>query len=404
MSLRVRQIGRQWVQTLKTASESSGAIGRRGEWETRAPVVSGQGRLDVARLSESPLPALLAKQRTPARLEPVFSTRVRRALWNVERSDGAIEVALDVGEISAEREGRSLQEPICEVELELKRGDPPALIELALELLKADGKTVAGANARGVAARPSAAITSCRNSLHQQSRPLRKGSSKNLTKRSTTASALRAVIAHGLAVLTANIELLLSYDDPEYVHQSRVALRRVRSAIRLFDREERDVPRWLSDELRWFARALGEARDWDVIAGETLPSLTDAIGADAVKLLVAKADVKRRQARANIRKAARSSRYAALVLNGEGWCMTPVPAGAALLVDAAAPASKSCVEETIQACAFFCGAVGAAAASKCESLRSACAMRLICSPLCCPSRRPSATSKRWPNCRTCWDS
>ena len=103
---------------------------------------------------------------------------------------------------------------------------------------------------------------------------------------------------------------LLRYDDPEYVHQSRVALRRVRSAIRLFDREQHDVPRSLSNEMRWFARALGDARDWDVIADETLPSLTEAIGVDAVKLLVAKADARRRQARANIRKAARSSRYA----------------------------------------------------------------------------------------------
>ena len=56
---------------------------------------------------------------------------------------------------------------------------------------------------------------------------------ENLTPKATTAGTLRRVVAHGLAVLTANIETLLRYDDPEYVHQARVALRRVRSAIRL---------------------------------------------------------------------------------------------------------------------------------------------------------------------------
>ena len=280
MSLRVRQVGRRWVQTLKADSKSSGTVARRGEWETPARVVSGQGRLDLARLDDSPLPTLLTKQKTPPELGAVFTTRVRRALWNVERSGAVIEVALDIGEISVEHDGRSLQEPICEVELELKRGDPLALIELALELVKTDGE-------KSPAMTPVVRSKAERGyQLASQQRPpaikaSAKGFVKNLTNRSSTGSVLRAVIAHGLAVLMANIELLLRYDDPEYVHQARVALRRVRSAIRLFDGEERDVPHGLSDELRWFAHVLGAARDWDVIAGETLPSLSDAIGADA---------------------------------------------------------------------------------------------------------------------------
>ena len=161
------------------------------------------------------------------------------------------------------------------------------------------------------------------------------------------------MVAHGLAVLTANIEMLLRDDDPEYVHQSRVALRRVRSAIRLFDREHRDVPQSLADELRWFARALGEARDWDVITDETLPSLTEGIGIDAAKPLVAKADERRRQARENIRKAARSARYAALVLNGERWCTTPAPADAQLLADAGGAGAASASKKLFKAARFF---------------------------------------------------
>src|SRR4030095_16276610 len=105
-------------------------------------------------------------------------------------------------------------------------------------------------------------------------------------------------------------------------------------------RKKNEVPHAFADDLRWFARALGDARDWDVLADETLPSLTEAIGADAVKALVAKATEFRRQAHADIRKAARSTRYAALVLNGERWYLTPAPAGAELLADAARPALR----------------------------------------------------------------
>lgn len=350
MALRVRKIDGRWLQTLKAGAKSSGALSRRGEWETPARVLRGQGRLDLARLSESPLPDLLARQKNNAALRPVFRTRFRRTQWVIERADATIEVALDVGEIITA--DARLREPICEVELELKQGQSAALIDLALELLDVTGKQppaltpVARSKAeRGyqlAAQRPAAAVKASAKAFVE-----------HLTRKATTASALRAVVTHGLAVLTANIECLLRYDDPEYAHQSRVALRRVRSAIRLFDREQRDVPQSLTDELRWFARALGEARDWDVIADETLPSLTKGIGVDATKPLVAKADDRRRRAREDIRKAAQSARYAALVLNGERWCMTPAPAGAELLADAAAPALQSASKKLFKAARFF---------------------------------------------------
>jgi inorganic triphosphatase YgiF len=140
MALRVRQIGRRWLQTLKVEGKGGGAVSRRGEWETPARVLRGQGQLDLARLSESPLPDLLARQKVNVALQPVFRSRVRRTQWVIERADATIEVALDIGEISAKGERTALREPICEVELELKHGEPAALIDLALELVNAGDK------------------------------------------------------------------------------------------------------------------------------------------------------------------------------------------------------------------------------------------------------------------------
>lgn len=356
MALRVRKIGGRWLQTLKSAGKTSGALTHRGEWETPVRAARGQGKLDLKLLSASPLPELLARQKHPAELQPVFRTRVHRTLWVIEHADATIEAALDIGEISTKGARATLREPICEVELELKedkgQGGAAALIDLAIDLLDAGGK-------RPLALTPIARSKGERGyQLTAQSRPTAvkasaKGFVQDITAKDTAAHALRMVVAHGLAVLTANIELLLRNDDPEYVHQARVALRRVRSAIRLFDRERRDLPQSLAGELRWFARALGEARDWDVIADETLPSLTEGIGVDASKPLIARADARRRQAREKIRKAAQSARYAALVLNGERWCITAAPPGAELLLNLAAPALQRASKKLFKAARFF---------------------------------------------------
>jgi CHAD domain-containing protein len=61
-------------------------------------------------------------------------------------------------------------------------------------------------------------------------------------------------------------------DDIEYVHQARVALRRLRAALRLF-RRVCALPEELMGGLRALMAALGPARDWDVLCTETLPAI-----------------------------------------------------------------------------------------------------------------------------------
>ena len=117
-------------------------------------------------------------------------------------------------------------EPICELELELKQargeGGAAALIDLALDLLDVGGKSppaltpVARSKAeRGyqlAAQRPAPAVKASAKAFVE-----------NITNRSTTASALRAVVAHGLAVLTANIDVCCATTIPSM--STRHALR-----------------------------------------------------------------------------------------------------------------------------------------------------------------------------------
>ena len=73
----------------------------------------------------------------PDELRPTFETRFRRQAMLVEwpdanRQPAQIEIAFDRGAIRAE----AAEAPICEIELELKRGESRALFELAQSMRK----------------------------------------------------------------------------------------------------------------------------------------------------------------------------------------------------------------------------------------------------------------------------
>ena len=125
-----------------------------------------------------------------------------------------------------------------------------------------------------------------------------------------------------LAQLAANAAGVLASDDPEFIHQARVALRRLRSALRLF-RPHLDVAFYarFDPELRWLAGLLGHARDWDVLASQTVPRILNPAGAQragAAERALAQAIAPRReQCRGAVRKALRSRRYRQLMRTGE---------------------------------------------------------------------------------------
>jgi CHAD domain-containing protein len=128
-----------------------------------------------------------------------------------------------------------------------------------------------------------------------------------------------AAIAHEcVRQLAANTQGTLLDQNPEFVHQMRVALRRLRSALRLF-RPYLPVPfvRDVKPELQWLATQLGKVRDWDVLIGETLPRLLrtqpDARPGATERAIVAAAQVRRNAAARSMHRALRSRRFAALL-------------------------------------------------------------------------------------------
>ena len=140
----------------------------------------------------------------------------------------------------------------------------------------------------------------------------------------TVGNAFRVVMAAGLAHLLANERGFLLGAEPEYRHQVRVALRRLRSALDVFSPPlpERMIAR-PARELRWLASCLGPARDWDVFVSETLPPIVAAFHAHrGLGAFGARCERLRRAAGAKAHSATRSSRYRQLKRSLSAWVLS----------------------------------------------------------------------------------
>lgn len=121
----------------------------------------------------------------------------------------------------------------------------------------------------------------------------------------TPRQALRSVMLESLRHLSSNVPGILSCDDPEYVHQARVALRRLRAAGKAFEPLTSGAG-WepVMAQAQRLAAALGRLRDLDVLLLQILP---DAEQASARRLRLSALRRALRQHREQARSAVRAS-------------------------------------------------------------------------------------------------
>jgi CHAD domain-containing protein len=136
-----------------------------------------------------------------------------------------------------------------------------------------------------------------------------------VAKGMTPAAAFRAVCAVCVQHIEANRLGALAAADPEYLHQMRVALRRLRTAFEAFeDAVPEAVASQLIGELRWLGRALGRARDWDVfIAAILKPAVSARPRHPGLRALRAASVGLAAEARVAAHRALQSRRYFALM-------------------------------------------------------------------------------------------
>lgn len=243
--LRVRDGEGGRKQTLKSAS--AGGVFSRGEWEE---TIAGPGP-DREALARTPAAAMLVGEN----LAPVFTTRVERTVRMVRVGDALIEAALDRGELSAD----DRRAAVCELELELKAGEPGALFDLARRLSRSVPLRLSliskAERGYGLAAGLDA--------------PAPRRQATTLEPHATVGEALQALGQASLAHLCAGLEALRERPEPDAVHRARVATRRLRALLKIFKPLTQDeVARRLDAELDWLAGEFDAARDLDVFMGE----------------------------------------------------------------------------------------------------------------------------------------
>lgn len=251
IALRVRRVGRVWVQTVKAEASLAGATSSRPEWEMR--VQGAWPELDLL-----PIEAWqLFEDIDVAQLAEVFQTDFRRSAWQIELAGGRMELALDQGEVRA----GETNWPISEVEIELLSGPASCLHTLALQLLEA------------LPLRPEPRSKALRGYLlcgALRAKPVRVPA-PDLRPDQRAGEAWRAGLAAALAQFVANLPGFLEQpQELEYLHLLRVAVRRLRSLAGLADSLGQPRPAWL-DGLRALMARLNPARDWDVFLAEILP-------------------------------------------------------------------------------------------------------------------------------------
>jgi len=308
LTLRIRDENGHFVQNVKSRDTGTGLASSRLEWEW--PVTNGTP--DVEKLTRVAELTALAEQITD-RLEPVIVTDIWRTGRLVELDDGAVaEASLDIGSIVS----GDKSEPVCEMELELKRGPVAPLYRLAIRLAETAPMWI---SAQSKAARG----WSLRIGSGSGATTLRK---QKIGKDVTAAAGLRQIIGALLGHLTANSAPTL-LGDPEALRQMRGALRQLRAVFRLFRPllNKRDVARF-TVSLQQFAQIFGAARDWDVFCLQTLPAVMAELPQHDWTELSALATPKRTDVHFAVRRAICGQDFTLLILQLALWAETTAAA------------------------------------------------------------------------------
>ena len=252
--LRMRKEGRRWVQTAKGPTAD---LLERMEHNV-ALLSQGKGVVPIPDLSRhrgTPVGKAIAKAlgRKNDALFPglvvVYSTDIHRSTRCVVHGGSTVEVALDQGRVFAD--GRS--QAICELEFELKNGTPLDVVALARQWctghklwLSSITKSMKGQRLRSAAAFGAAVLADA----------------PKFSRQATGEEMMTAVVQSCLRQILPNAsELASGSNDSNHVHQFRVGIRRLRTALRELGGLTGAIqPEWETVLVQVF-RALGRHRD-----------------------------------------------------------------------------------------------------------------------------------------------
>ena len=289
-TLRVRSSNGRFVQTVKPITDAVGLLARE-EIETDVASLNP----DLSSLEQHPVHALI-KNGNASSLRPLIRSEVNRTTWQIDRGNGRIQVDLDHGTIMAGERCSTF----AEIEFELHDGPPASLIMAARNLSDRAPVRI------GVLTKAERGFRLADNALGK----IHKAEAVRVTADMTVARAFETIVHACLKHYRLNEPLVLYETKSAALHQSRVAMRRLRSALTLFRPAVEDVEfQHLRNELRWFTAQLGDARNLDVYLERDLPK-------DERHQLI----VKRERLYEHVADAMNSHKFRRSVIDLVGWC------------------------------------------------------------------------------------
>ena len=270
--VRVRKEGRHWVQTAK--GPTGGPLERleHNVSISGAAALGTMPAIDLARHTGTPVGRAIRRALSLKNgdafpdLVPLYETDVQRVRQNVTVDGSVVELALDRGHIVSG--ARSLA--VCELEVELKQGKPEHAVGLARHWCAQHGLWLSAItkSMKGHNLRQGQAFGAAVSALAPQ-----------YERDATGAQIGIAVLRSCLNQILPNAsEIAGGSGDHEHIHQLRVGIRRLRTALR----ELRHVAAgfdasWEAPLVAAF-RALGRHRDADHLARILQPQTQEAGG------------------------------------------------------------------------------------------------------------------------------
>lgn len=292
IALRIRFEDSQWVQTLKTAGDG---VAKRVELNTVLSLTGTPDTLNVSSLvpnvSLITEPAVVAELTNIMPLDELaqaltvqYFTDVQRTSRQIKKNNSRIEIAYDIGKVgigrlnsqkAANNHGLT-QSDIHEIEFELLEGDPSDLIEVAKTWCK---KYKLYLSTVTKAQRGSLLLAN-----KQYAQPVKADLAVlQLHKGISQFAFLQAVVNNCLVQILPNASAIAEGSpDGNLVHQLRVGIRRLRTALKHFKFAQDYIdPNWLMVLKQTFS-LLGEYRDKEILQIKTQP-LLESVGAPHVE-------------------------------------------------------------------------------------------------------------------------
>lgn len=288
IGLRIRRDSGRWEQTFKAETNGLDRIEHNHLLAQRAaaPIPS----IDPSGLPATPeLEALglkrsqIATLTNPQALQAQFEVKVTRHTWKMRINESELELAFDQGTLLADEKSRDIQE----IELELVSG---RRLDLWLASQELSDHLAQSSRRAFIESRPKA-----QRGMGLLDPEFLLSKPPKVRASGDTANVIATHLQRTTQWLSLEIARVLESHDPEGTHSARVAIRQIRTSLKLLEACGQGARvASLIEEARWLADTLGRLRDLDVAIEKVVDPILAALQSDR-DLLACQAVIESRQ-------------------------------------------------------------------------------------------------------------